>query len=171
MPSDGGGLANTVRLFEVAEPASAAPNDFEKLVEQFKRQRNIDWSVPEAFLCLLLSAAISDGHFSAEEQLEIEALSRRSRALKSISAAQLASANATINLRLKTRPEGLREACESLPADMRLPLFAHCVDIVLADGQLLPTEMDFLNRIMAMMEINPVEGKRVMEVLLIKNRF
>jgi uncharacterized tellurite resistance protein B-like protein len=170
MPSDGGQIG-VVRLFEVAEPAPDTSRDIDALVEQFRKQRNIDWSIPEVFLCLILSAAIADGHLSLEEKAEIEALSRRSRALKSIAPAQLATANSTINMRLKTRPDGLREACESLPTDMRLPLFAHCVDIVLADGQLLPIEVDFLNRIMTFLAIDPADGKRVMEVLLIKNRF
>ncbi len=170
MPIDGGQIG-VVRLFEVAGSTPDTSLDLDQLIEQFRKHRNIDWSIPEAFLCVLLSAAIADGHLSIEEQAEIEALSRRSRALKSISPSQLAAANATINLRLKSRPNGLREACESLPTDMRLPLFAHCVDIVLADGLLLPLEVEFLNRIIMFLGIDPSEGKRVMEVLLIKNRF
>ena len=170
VPNDGGQIG-VVRLFDVAEPNSEAAFDLDKLIDQFRKQRNIDWSIPEAFLCLLLSAAISDGHLSIEEQTEIEALSRRSRTLKSITPSQLAAANTTINRRLMSRPNGLQEACETLPQDMRLPLFAHCVDIVLADGLLLPIEMEFLNRIMTFLGIDPPEGKRVMEVLLIKNRF
>ena len=79
--------------------------------------------------------------------------------------------NATISERIRIRPEGLQEACECLPVDMRLPLFAHCVDIVLADGLLLPIEMDLLNRIMTFLAIDPAEGKRVLEVMLIQNRF
>jgi uncharacterized tellurite resistance protein B-like protein len=54
---------------------------------------------------------------------------------------------------------------------MRLPIFAHCVDIILADGALLPVEADFLNKIMAYLKLEPADGKRVMEVLLVKNRF
>ena len=54
---------------------------------------------------------------------------------------------------------------------MRLPLFAHCVDIVLSDGLLVPPEVDFLDRVMTFMGIDPHDGQRVMEVLLIKNRF
>jgi uncharacterized tellurite resistance protein B-like protein len=65
----------------------------------------------------------------------------------------------------------LQEACESLPLDMRLPVFAHCVDIILADGALLPVEADFLNKIMAFLGIETADGKRVMEVMLVKNRF
>ena len=124
-----------------------------------------------AFLCLLLSAAAVDGNVALEEQAEIYALARRSRALKSVNANQLAAANASVNQRLKDRPNGLQEACLSLPADMRLPVFAHCVDIILADGSLLPVEADFLNKIMTFMGLDAVDGKRVMEVLLVKNRF
>jgi len=50
-------------------------------------------------------------------------------------------------------------------------VFAHCVDIILADGSLLPVEADFLNKIMAFMAIDTADGKRVMEVMLVKNRF
>lgn len=170
MPSDGGPIS-VLKLFDVADPASNASPDLGQLIELFNRQRNVDWSVPEAFLCLLLAAAMADGSMSVEEQTEIEALSRRSRALKSLGAVQLSAANAVVRQRLDSRPEGLREACEILPEDMRLPIFAHCVDIVLADGRLLPVEVQFLDHIMGLLNIDPADGQRMMEALLVKNRF
>ena len=159
------------RTLKVTESSPMAWFDLRELLEQFEKPRNLDWSIPEAFVCLLLSAAIANGDCSIEERAEIESLSRRSRALKSVSASQLAKANAIVCQRLDGHPDGLREACESLPAEMRLPLFAHCIDIVLSDGLLAPSEVGFLNRIMTFMEIDPCDGRRVMEVLLIKNRF
>lgn len=165
-------MAEVLKIFEAAPaPATSSTFDLEKLTEQFKQQRNTDWTVPEAFICLLLAAAAADGNVGLEEQAEIHALARRSRALKTINAAQLAAANTTVTKRLQSRPNGLKEACESLPMDMRLPVFAHCVDIILADGALLPVEADFLNRIMAYMGIEAADGQRVMEVMLVKNRF
>ncbi len=165
-------MADVLNIFQsTAEPAQASTFDLDKLTQEFKQQRNTDWSVPEAFLCLLLSAAAVDGNVALEEQAEIYALARRSRALKTVNASQLAAANASVNQRLKSRPDGLQEACQSLPADMRLPVFAHRVDIILADGSLLPVEADFLNKIMAFMGIDAADGKRVMEVMLVKNRF
>ena len=166
-----GGPVSISRSLQAAQPSSPAGFDLHKLLEEFGKQRNLDWSVPEAFVCLLLSAAVADGDCSTEERAEIESLARRSRALKSVSPAQLAKANAIVRERLAGRPDGLREACESLPDDMRLPLFAHCVDIVLSDGLLVPPEVDFLDRVMTFMGIDPHDGQRVMEVLLIKNRF
>ncbi len=165
-------MPNVLNIFQsTAEPTRASAFDLDKLTEEFKQQRNTDWSVPEAFLCLLLSAAAVDGNVALEEQTEIHALVRRSRALKSVNPNQLAEANTSVNERLKNRPNGLQEACQSLPSDMRLPVFAHCVDIILADGSLLPIEADFLNKIMAFMAIDAADGKRVMEVMLVKNRF
>ena len=84
---------------------------------------------------------------------------------------QLAHANAVIQKRLAERKNGLEEACTALPGDMRLPVFAHCVDIILSDGNLAPVEADYLNRITAMLDLAADDAKRVMEVLLIKNRF
>jgi uncharacterized tellurite resistance protein B-like protein len=165
-------MAEVLNIFQAApEPQQSSSFDLNKLTEQFKQQRNTDWSVPEAFLCLILSAAAADGNVAAEEQAEIHALARRSRALKTIAPNQLAAANTSVSQRLKTRPNGLQEACESLPMDMRLPVFAHCVDIILADGALLPIEAEFLNKIMSFMGLEPADGKRVMEVMLVKNRF
>lgn len=164
-------MGEVLSLFQASPEPSRSGFDLDKLTEQFRAHRNTDWSVPEAFLCLLISAGAADGAVSGEEQAEIHALAGRSRALKSLSQAQLASVNAAVSERLKTRPDGLREACESLPADMRLPVFAHCVDIILSDGALLTVEADFLNRITSFMGLEIADSKRVLEVLLVKNRF
>jgi uncharacterized tellurite resistance protein B-like protein len=164
-------MAEVMNIFQASTEPAKSTFDLDKLTEQFKGQRNADWSIPEAFLCLILSAAAADGNVAVEEQAEIYALARRSRALKSVAPNQMASLNNAVNQRLNSRPDGLREACDSLPGDMRLPVFAHCVDIILADGALLPIEADFLNKITGFLGIEPEEAKRVMEVLLIKNRF
>jgi uncharacterized tellurite resistance protein B-like protein len=172
MPDNGGGQISIVNLFEVADPATSRVSmGFDQLVDAFNRQRKLDWTITEAFLGLLLSAAMADGVMSPEEYAEIAALTRRARTLKHLTPAELAATNAAVKQRLDTRPDGLREACEVLPEDMRLSLFAHCVDIVLADGRLLPVELHFLNHIIGLMGINPAEGKRIVETLLIKNRF
>jgi uncharacterized tellurite resistance protein B-like protein len=158
-------------LFQAPPEDSRTDRELERLKQQFRQNRATDWSVPEAFLCLLVSAAMADGNLAAEEQMEIHALARRSRALKSVSPNLLATTNASVNKRLATRPNALREACDTLPTDMRLPVFAHCVDIVLADGALLPVEADFLNRIMGFLAIDEADGMRIMQVMLAKNLY
>ncbi len=169
MPSDAPSIIN---IFQATADKPPPPTfDLEKLAADFGKNRNTDWSVGEAFLCLLLCAVSADGVFAREEQEEVKALMMRSRALKSLTPNQLAQANAVIAKRLAERKNGLDEACSALPVDMRLPVFAHCVDLILSDGNLVTTEADFLNRITSLLELQADEAKRVMEVLLIKNRF
>jgi len=91
--------------------------------------------------------------------------------LEALSLLAESAANAIIQKRLAERKNGLEEACTALPSDMRLPVFSHCVDIILSDGNLAPIEADFLNRITAMLGLEAADAKQVMEVLLIKNRF
>jgi len=164
--------SQVINIFQ-APPERPPQSSFnlEKLAADFGKSRNTDWTVGEAFLCLLLTAVSVDGVFAREEQEEVKALLMRSRALKSMNQSQLAQANAVIQKRLAERKNGLEEACTALPGDMRLPVFAHCVDIILSDGNLAPVEADYLNRITSMLDLPADDAKRVMEVLLIKNRF
>lgn len=165
--------ASPVLNFFQAPPERPPETSFnlEKLAAEFGKSRSSDWTVGEAFLCLLLCAVSADGIMAREEQEEVKALLMRSRALKTLNQSQLAAANAVIQKRISERKNGLEEACTSLPSDMRLPAFAHCVDIILSDGNLAPVEADYLNRITGMMGLEAADAKRVMEVLLIKNRF
>jgi uncharacterized tellurite resistance protein B-like protein len=161
-----------INIFQAAPPEQRAPSfDTEKLKQSFNAQRSTDWTIGEAFLCLILSAIGVDGRVTAEEQNELMALSTRSRALKSMNPQQLAQANQVVSHRIQTRPNGLEEACQSLPTDMRLTVFAHCVDIILADGELHQVEADYLNKITTFLGLDRADAERVQQVLLIKNRF
>lgn len=163
----GGSAVNVFQSFAVEEKTSF---NLEKLSDKF-RHRNTDWTIPEAFLCVLISAAMADGDFNVDERDTIMTLARRSRALSSLSPQDLATANNIVNERLHNRPNALEEACETLPADMCLPVFAHCVDIILSDGQLLQTEAQFLQSLVPKLDLNPDEARRVMEVLLLKGQY
>ena len=156
-----------VNLFEKFVAPEKALFDRQKLENKFKH-RNTDWSIPEAFLCILIEAAVADGEFNTEELNTIMLLAERSRALKALAPDERARLNDRVNELRSSRPNALAEACETLPADMCLPVFAHCVDIVLSDGQLLQPESAFLEGLMEKLDLNPEEANRVMEVLLLK---
>jgi uncharacterized tellurite resistance protein B-like protein len=94
-----------------------------------------------------------------------------SRCLEPVDAAHLAQLNSVVSERLNHRPEGLKEACEALPFDMRPSILAHCADVLLADGALAPAEAEFLNRITKHLGLGADEARRIVEVLLIKNRY
>jgi uncharacterized tellurite resistance protein B-like protein len=164
-------VSSVINIFQAPAERPSSSLNLEKLAAEFGQNRNTDWTVGEAYLCLLLCAVSVDGVFAREEQEEVKALLLRSRTLKTLKQNQLAQANAIIQKRLAERKNGLEEACKALPSDMRLCVFAHCVDIILSDGNLAAVEADFLNRITTMLDLPPDDAKRVMEILLIKNRF
>ncbi|MGD2132290.1 MAG: tellurite resistance TerB family protein [Maricaulaceae bacterium] len=157
-------------IFQRHVTDSKTPFDLKRLSDKF-RHRNTGWSIPEAFLAVLLSAATVDGDFAADEREAILALSHRSRVLNALPPEELAAINDVVNERMENRPEALEEACQTLPADMCLPVFAHCVDIVLADGELLKSEADFLEGLIPLLDLDSDHAQRVMEVLLLMNQY
>jgi uncharacterized tellurite resistance protein B-like protein len=158
---------NVFQNFTVDKPSAF---DIDKLANKF-RYKNTGWSIPEAYLCLLFSAAMADGTFTGPEGEVIKQAVSRSRAMAALSPQDLANANNAVNQRLQQNPNSLDEACQTLPAEMCLPVFAHCVDIILSDGQLLKSEADFLQNLTAKLDIEADNAKRVMEVLLMKAQY
>lgn len=155
----------------VPEKSENAFPDLARLEKEFNDNSESDWTIPEAYLCLLLEAAFADGALADEEREEIAALVKRSRTMKRLSPQQMSAVNQTVNERLRERKEGLREACQALPHDMRPSVYAHCVDIVLADRQLRESEEAFLNKIQDIMQIDPDMATAIRRVMLIKNRY
>ncbi|MES1156777.1 MAG: tellurite resistance TerB family protein [Alphaproteobacteria bacterium] len=156
-------------IFRGAE-AERSPFDIEKLSDKFRR-RNTGWSIPEAYLAILISAGLADGNLHPQEAEEIRNVVARSRALSSLSPAELSSANTVVNERLQKRPEALEEACHTLPTDMCLSVFAHAADLILADGALTKSEADFLERLARCMDIADDSVQRILEVLLLKAQY
>ncbi len=163
-------MPEPVNVFQSYAVAKRTPFDIEKLSDKFRRH-NTGWTIPEAYLCVLLAASVADGTFNAAETGAIQEIVRRSRAMAAVSARDLAMANDVVNKRLQVNPMALKEACQTLPTDMGLPVFAHAIDIILADGELLSSEADFLNQLVSLLELDPDEARRVMEVLLLKAQY
>lgn len=157
-------------IFKHAIVEQKSPFDVERLADRFRRQ-NTGWSIPEAFLCILYSAIAVDGSFDAKEIDTIRNVVSRSRAMMALSPQDLAKADRTVNERMQSRPNALQEACDTLPTEMCLPVFAHCVDLILADGELLNTEAEFLTNLAKMLELEPDSARRLVEVLLLKAQY
>jgi uncharacterized tellurite resistance protein B-like protein len=171
MNSEKSNIENLFDFPKAAPPTQSAFDNLSKLADDFRKTGNTDWSVAEAFLCLLISAAAADGVLAKEEMNEIQALAGRSRVLKTLNPQQLAAINETVRQRLAKRPNGLQEACAILPAEMRLPLFAHCADIILSDGELRSAEEEFLKKLVGLLNLQASESNLILQALLIKNRF
>lgn len=138
-----------------AEPPRAAPG----------------WIPSEAFMAVLLSAVTCDGEVMEVENEELAALTHRSRALKSLSPAELEELSVRVLKRLCDERDALAQACAATPEEMRLPLFAHALDLVLADGELTVDEADFLNALILNLKLDHDGVARVADVIALKNRF
>ena len=145
--------------------------DVNKLANPHRHQDR-GWTIPEAYLGLMIAAAKADGREIAEEDAEIAAVARRSRALRSLTPDQIAEAQANARAKLRDNAEdAIDDACKTLPAELCLPAFTHCVDIVLADGELLETEARWLEGVMPKLDIDADHGRRILEVLLLKANY
>jgi hypothetical protein len=163
------GDKTVVANFETTGSA-VARFDVTKLQSSLGSQRGSDWTIGEACFFLLTHAASTTQLAASVEVDMVRSIISGSRSLNLLSPAQLANMNSTVHTRAM-RPGMLAEACRTLPADMRLSLFAQCVDIIMADGELRPPGADFLNEIAFHLQLDQHDAQRMFEMLLIKNRF
>ncbi|MEL6474637.1 MAG: TIR domain-containing protein [Pseudomonadota bacterium] len=148
--------------------AAFSESDFDRIELAANSQ---DWSVSEAYLAILLSAVFSDGELAPEESDEIKTLVSRSRIFKCYNDQELAELNEVINRKLAKDEESLEKACNTIPRDMRLSIFARSVDISLADGDLNEAERSFLDELSIHLELDQSEVRKVIEVFYLKNRY
>src|SRR6185436_19504056 len=135
------------------------PFDADRLANH-RRHQDTGWTIPQAYLGLMLAAATADGRYDAEEAREIHSVARRSRALRSLSVEELNAAEQGARRYFAEKPDtALDDACKTLPAELCLPVFAHCVDIVLADGELLESEARWLEGVMPKLDIDADHGR------------
>ena len=130
-----------------------------------------DWPIAEAFLCLVLSAALADGRVAPQETEELQVLAHRSRLLKNLDPNELAAINRAVVKRRADRPDWMGEACRALPHDMHLTVFIHCLDICLADAAMVIAEAEFLEALLAHLRIEPGDVREATRILAAKNRY
>lgn len=147
-----------------------SPFNIEELKRRFQQGAS-DWTVGEAYLCILIEASLADGDFVDEELKSIESVARRSRALKALSPEDLDQCNASVDKRRNTNPNAFKEACDALPPEMALSVYAHCVDIILSDGQLLQVEAQFLENLASRLRLQTDQAQRIYEALLVKSMY
>ena len=157
-------------IFSVA--AAYDPFNIDKLTERH-RYRDLGWQIPEAYLALLFLAADADGQFNPEERVEIETTARRAPALRALMQRNELGAHEQSALRkiAINKAAALDEACQTLPSDMCLSVFAHCVDLMLADGDFSKVEQDWIEALYPKLDIPESHARRIVEVLLLKGRY
>lgn len=150
----------------------AVPNifDWSALLAADAPKAEAPWSTPEAFLAILFFAVTCDGDLAAVEHETLLALAHRSPTLKALSPAQLGELNVRIVGRLRDDDQALRKACAAVPEEMRLPLFAHALDLLLSDGELKAEEADFLNTLILHLKLHRDAVQRIADVIVMKNQ-
>lgn len=145
--------------------------EFEDIMSSANVPGNNGWSIEEAYMCVLLDAVWADDEAVPEEKAYLAALVKRCQTLRGKSDNELARLNVAVMEKRQQQPDYLENACHALPSDMHKTLFAHAIDIVMADGTLHPAEESFLDSLMQKMRIEASDVRKIMEVMLDKNRF
>ena len=127
------------------------------------------WSLEQALVAVFYSAASVDGDVDEREREEILAFERRSRTLRGLKPEELKAVNRDVVDRLRYGEGSLAAACATLPAELRLAVFAQALDILLADGELKDTEADFVNTLILELKLDGQDVEEIAEVLAIKN--
>ncbi len=173
------GLFDTKKEEKPATPASifstAAAYDPFNLdnINNNRRYKDLGWTIPEAYLALLFLAADADGQFNPEEMEEIKTTARRAPALRAlIQRNEIAGHEQSALRKIATNKQAaLDEACATLPSDMCLSVFAHCVDLMLADGDFSKVEQEWVEALYPKLDIPESHARRIVEVLLLKGRY
>lgn len=129
-----------------------------------------DWTIPQAYMCVLLAAVYADKVAVEAEVDYVRSLVKRSKTLRGKHQNELAQLDAEVRERMRTRHDYLGEACDALPKDMHVAVFTHAVDIILADGRMEDSEREFLDELIGKMTITRAEAHKVMQVIFEKNR-
>ncbi len=151
-----------------------SPETQDKDIDPFENvhvPRPNDWTIAQAYMCVLLAAVYADKVAVPEEVEYVRSLVRRCRTMRGMHQNRLAELDTEVRERMRSRHDYLGEVCEAMPRDMHLALFTHCVDIVLADGVLEDSEREFLDALIDKMDMTKAQAQKVMEVMFEKNRY
>lgn len=126
----------------------------------------------ESMLTIILAAAMADHHRHQDERIEIDALMNRSRCLLALNVQERDALRHKVNPQLGRQhiSKQLEIACQFLPESLRLPAYAHAVDITYADGKVMPEERQFLNNLAIALQLNPTAVSAMNDVLDLKNK-
>ncbi len=122
----------------------------------------------EAIVAILLLAMVSDGRVKPLEDEVLHAALNRSRSLSCLGEKGLRALEGRVASGLSDVT--LAAAAANVPDELRLPLFAQALDMLLADGELSESEADFVNGLIIHLNINRHDAEPILDVLAVKNR-
>ena len=134
--------------------------------------RILPLTMREAAVAILMAAAAADGALAGEEAERLNVLLPSMSLFRQTSREHLQRlTEMALELVGSVDPETLLLACaEVLPHDLRAPLFALAVELVIVDGDVSATEARFIDSLKSALAIDDEIAASTIEVLLIKSR-
>lgn len=126
----------------------------------------------ESVLGLLVATIGADGHIAREELDGLSQIVNRMNLFKAMNQHQFNDALKKVVSLLDRRgaSELLALSTDNIPPDYKDTAFALCLDLVLADGVVDPEEEKLIDNLQAAMKISDDTARKILEVLLIKNK-
>ena len=126
----------------------------------------------EATVTILVSAVAADGVLAQQEADRLDALLPSLRLFQQTSPGHVRDlTESALGLLGSHGPEVLLPACaELIPEDLRAPLFALAVELVIVDGDVGGGEMQFVDALKAALAIEDDVAAAVIDVLVMKSR-
>jgi uncharacterized tellurite resistance protein B-like protein len=129
-------------------------------------------SQAEAAAVVLAAAVAVDGVLGTEEERRLKDVLATTRWALGLSEAAVdgAAKRGFDLIAAHGLPAVLKASADALAPDMRATIFALAVDLVLADGRLGSRENAFIDQMQTALQIQEALARKIVDVLLIKNR-
>lgn len=125
----------------------------------------------EAFVCLLLASARSNGSVSPHEANQIEHVVAAMKLFRGSSheMRQGMFTHAAERINEQGIEDVVRAAAAMIPTELRATAFALVVDLMLSDGRLMSSEPEFADELRGLLKLDLATTAKIVDVLTIKN--
>ena len=120
--------------------------------------------VPDAIAAILVASVAADGDLNPEEAIRLNSILSTTRVLRE------AGNGSMQGLADYGLPAVLVACAKAIPVDLRPTTFALATDLVLADGRIGDREKTFIDELQAVLDLDDPTARKIVDVLLIKNR-
>jgi hypothetical protein len=145
---------------------------FERVLQEHDPSaQSLALTARQAFAALVLGALNSDGRGTPEETLRINELFKSTRLFRQPSAEPAQTVLERVIDLFDAHGFGpvVAAAAKALPEELRAPVFAISVDLVLADGRASGEERKFIDGLQALLQVPDEAALKIVEVMLMKN--
>ena len=171
----------SVKLGVISKPPVALKKSLWRIVmdtlsgRRFGKPTQPAKKIEEAFVGLLVAAALCDGDMAPEESTELNALLTRTKTLRPYTSDEIGEISAKVHAELSD-PSSFDEVVASycsaiVDSGMAESLFAHCTDLVRCDTIYRLEEQEFLGRISEFLSIEEARAASIFDVIELKNNF